>query len=249
MCGRYASFRQAQDLSDVFDVTTVAEEVAGRQPSWNVAPTQDVLVVLERLVDAEGCTAGRDGAGEATGTAREMHAARWGLVPSWAKDPSIGNRMINARSETVAEKASFSSSVKTRRCLVPADGYYEWQAPATGSGRKTPYFITSPDGAPLAFAGLYAWWRPKGEPDADWLLTTTILTAASTGDMTELHDRVPVILGGDDIDHWLDPTVTDPAEALAVLGTDPPELTWHEVSTAVNTPRNNGPELVEPVGT
>lgn len=248
MCGRYASFRQAQDLADVFDVTTIAEEVAGRKPSWNVAPTQDVLVVLERLVDAEGRTAGRDGAGEATGTSREMHEARWGLVPSWAKDPAIGNRMINARSETVAEKPSFSSSVKTRRCLVPADGYYEWQAPREGSTRKTPYFISSPDGAPLAFAGLYAWWRPKDDPGADWLLTTTILTTASTGEMASIHDRVPVILTGEDVSLWLDPTVTDPAEALAVLGTGTPELTWHEVSSAVGSPRNNSPELVEPVG-
>lgn len=246
MCGRYASFKQAQDLADIFDVTQVAEEVADLRPSWNVAPTQDVAIVVERLVDDEGRIAGREGAGEPTGPQRSLQVARWGLVPHWAKDPAIGNKMINARSETVAEKASFKSPLRKNRCLVLADGYYEWQAPASGTGRKTPYFISRADGGPIAFAGLFSWWRTP-EPDADWLCTTTILTAAAEGDMRELHDRVPVILEPADVDLWLDPTVTDAAEALAILATGAPELVWHEVSTAVNTPRNNSAELVRPV--
>ncbi|MGC5617494.1 SOS response-associated peptidase [Georgenia sp. Z1491] len=247
MCGRYASFRQAQDLADVFDVHAVADGVADLRPSWNVAPTQDVLIVVERLVDAEGRIVGREGSGEATGPRRSMEVARWGLVPHWAKDPTVGSKMINARSETVAEKASFKAPLRTNRCLVLADGYYEWRAPASGTGPKTPHFITRSDGAPIAFAGMFSWWRPKDEPDADWLCTTTILTAAAEGDMRELHDRVPVILEPSDIDLWLDPTVTDPAEALAILATGTPALTWYAVSRAVNTPRNNSAELVEPV--
>lgn len=232
----------------MFDVTSVAEEVQGLAPSWNVAPTQDVAIVVERLVDAEGRIAGREGTGEPVRAARSLQVARWGLVPHWAKDPSVGNRMINARSETVADKASFRSPVRTNRCVVPADGYYEWQAPAAGKGTRTPFYITRDDDAPLAFAGLFSWWRPKDEPDGDWLCTTTILTAAAEGEMRRLHDRVPVVLRREDVDLWLDPTVTDPVEALAVLGGPAPALTWHEVSREVNTPRNNSPELVAPVG-
>lgn len=248
MCGRYASFRQAQDLADIFDVSLVAEDAAELPPSWNVAPTDGARVVLERTVEPEApekAEAPTTGA-PAEAVRREMHLARWGLVPHWAKDRSAGAKMINARVESVASKSAFATPLRTKRCLVVADGYYEWQKPAPGSGRvkKTPFFIRPADGSPLAFAGLYSWWRPQGDAAAPWLLTCTILTTAATGPMTELHDRVPVILAPDHVDQWLDRSVTSADEAVAVAREPGPELSWYEVSTQVNAVRNDGPDLV-----
>lgn len=266
MCGRYASFRQAQDLADVFDVSVVAEDVADVEPSWNVAPTDGVRVVLERLDEPtpadDAATSAADVpdgavvAGVLDGvepppTHRELHVARWGLLPPWAKNRSAGAKMINARAETVAAK--FTNPLRTKRCLVPADGYYEWQrpGPATASATKTPYFIHAADAGPLALAGVYSWWRDPAARAAGestpWVLTCSILTAAAEGRMTELHDRVPVILPPGAVGRWLDPSVTDPAEALSVLAEPAPPLRWYEVSTAVNSVRNDGPDLVEPV--
>lgn len=261
MCGRYASFRQAQDLADIFDVSEVEEDVADVEPSWNVAPTDGVRVILERLVEAEAAPgtngadgaggdvgSGTDGAGPATQPRREMHVARWGLLPHWAKQRSAGAKMINTRIETVAAK--FTNPLRTKRCLVPADGYFEWQV-QSGGATKQPYFIQAADGAPLAFAGLYSWWRDPAArasgKDVPWLLTCSILTTASTGAMTELHDRVPVVLGPGSVEAWLDTSLTTPDEALAVASSPAPPLTWHPVATTVNAVRNNGPELVEPL--
>ncbi|MPV38276.1 SOS response-associated peptidase [Georgenia subflava] len=249
MCGRYASFRQAQDLADIFDVSVVADEAADVPPSWNVAPTDGVRVVLERSVPAAEDAPQPE---EVGAVRRELHVARWGLVPHWAKDLSVGARMINARVESVAKKSAFATPLRTKRCIVPADGYYEWQKPdpAAGGGTKTPYFIRTEDSSPLAFAGLYAWWRDPARHDeadaAPWLLTCTILTTAAAGPMTELHDRVPVVLRPDAVDHWLDRSVTNADEALAALSEPAPRLAWHEVSTTVNSVRNNGPQLIEP---
>ncbi|MHB1064903.1 MAG: SOS response-associated peptidase, partial [Georgenia sp.] len=178
---------------------------------------------------------------------REMHVARWGLLPHWAKHRSTGAKMINARVETVAAK--FAVPLRTRRCLVPADGYFEWQRQGA-EAPKRPFFIHAADSAPLGLAGLYSWWRnpaARGEP-APWLLTCTILTTAAAGPMTELHERVPVVLAPETVGPWLDRSVTGAAEALALLGAPAPPLAWHEVSTQVNAVRNNSPALVEPVG-
>ncbi len=241
MCGRYASFRQAQDLADIFDVALVDDDAAQLPPSWNVAPTDAARVIVERALDGDG-----QGPGHAR---REMHVARWGLLPSWATDPGAGARMFNARTESVAEKPAFAASLRTKRCVVVADGYYEWRKAQPGGPGKTPFYIHPADSGPLALAGLYSWWRapaPGGAP-RPWLLTCTVLTSAAQGRMTELHDRVPVVLDRAGVGRWLDKAVTGPAEALAVLDAPPPELTWHEVSRAVGAVRNNSPELVVPV--
>lgn len=272
MCGRYASFREAQALADEFEIQVIDPVAAELPPSWNVAPTQAVRVVLERFVDDAGARVddadALDAAGElreAVAVSRQLHVASWGLVPHWAKDPSVGSRMINARSETAAEKPSFRHAVARRRCVVTADAYYEWRAPAgdAGPGKavKTPFAIARADGASLAFAGLYSWWRAPAGAEAGtsrgadlvldahdgWLLTCSILTAASHGPMRQIHDRVPVILGPGAVDQWLDPRRTDAGAALAVAGAAAPDLSWYEISREVNTPRNNAPGLLEPV--
>ncbi|KGM12839.1 hypothetical protein N869_01605, partial [Cellulomonas bogoriensis 69B4 = DSM 16987] len=191
MCGRFASFRDAQELVDLFEVGPdgVPDEVTAITPSWNVAPTDPVRIVVERHP--------RDGQGPAE---RSLRAARWGLVPSWAKERSIGSRMINARSETVADKPAFRAALRARRCLVPAEGWYEWHRPgAAARGPKHPYWIHPEDGGPLALAGLFEFWRDPARADDDpgrWLVTTTVVTADASADpvLGPVHARRPVAL-------------------------------------------------------
>lgn len=226
MCGRYASFRENQDLADAFAITLF--DVADWTPSWNIPPTTDVRIVVERP-------------DEASGTQRQLRTARWGLVPSWAKDISIGARMFNARSETVAEKPSFRAAVAKRRCLVPADGYFEWQARA---GAKQPFYI-HPNDEVLAFAGLYEFWRPS--PDAAWLVSTTILTMDSAGDLAPIHDRMPVMPTPDAWAAWLDPAITDAHAALTVLDAQRADLQITPVGKGVGRVGFDGPQVIEPV--
>jgi len=230
MCGRYANFLAHQELVDAFTIATIADDVRLLPPSWNVAPTQSAAIVLP------------DRAAAASPSQRTLAVARWGLVPSWAKDPSVGSRLLNARSETVAEKPSFRSAFASRRCLVPANGYYEWQVSKDG---KTPHFIRPADDAPLAFAGLFEWWRDRDTPDAPGLSTFTILTTAARDEMQELHDRQPVMLTPDNYDGWLD-TDTEQGELFAIIAAPAPALAWHRVGAAVGNVRNNSAELVEP---
>lgn len=254
MCGRYASSRQAQDLADAFAVHGViqgvllGEPITTLPPSWNVAPTDTVRIVVDR--NREPSVPGaRSG-----GLERSVRLARWGLVPSWSRDPAGGARMINARSETVAEKPAFREALASRRCLVPADGYYEWLPPAPGprggrQGPRRPVYVHPADGGVLALAGLYEFWRDPtravDDPDR-WLTTTTVLTAAATGDLAEIHERRPVGLRPEHWADWLDPRAgTD--VALDVLGSDPPRMSHHRVSTAVNRVGTQGRGLVEPV--
>lgn len=224
MCGRYASARGRQQIIDAFDVERdVAERL---EPDYNVAPTKPVPVILTR-------------------EARELHIARWGLVPSWARDLSIGTRMINARVETVHAKPAFRGAFAKRRCLLPADGYYEWRTREDG-GRQ-PYYISPADGGVLAMAGLYEA-RPHPADPGQWLLTCTVITTEATEDVGHIHDRMPVIVEPDRFAAWLDPGLTRTEEVRSLLvpvlaGT----LTSHPVSTAVNKVRNNGPELVRPL--
>lgn len=247
MCGRYASFRQAEALAEAFDVDEVTQAAAEVRPSFNIAPTRTVRVVVDREIpssDDDGIDA--PAAGLPPTRIRELHAARWGLVPPWASDVSIGARLINARSETAAQKRSFAPSLRARRCVIPADGYYEWK---TGSRGKTPYFIHRGDAGPLALAGLYAFWRdPEREPDspARWLLTTTILTRAARPALAPIHDREPAILPPEAVDAWLDPRVTDVTQALEMLTPPGPELAFHEVSSRVNTVAEDVAALIEP---
>jgi putative SOS response-associated peptidase YedK len=228
MCGRYASFRENQDLADAFAITTFGPEVDDWAPSWNVAPTQQVRVIVDQL----------------PGPSRQLRAARWGLVPSWAADPAMGSRLINARSETLAEKPSFKGALARRRCLLPADGYYEWTDSGTGLA-KQPVYLHPADGM-LAFAGLYEFWRAK--PDAPWLVTTTIITAAAQGIVQRFHHRQPVILAPETWDAWLDPELTEPHAATDLLRASPQSaLVATRVSTKVNSVANNGPDLLTPI--
>lgn len=237
MCGRYASATSTAVLVEEFGVTQPPR--ASLPADYNVAPTKDVYAVVSD---------DRDGHPE-----RLLTTFRWGLVPSWAKDARIGSRMINARIETVASKPAYRSAWHRRRTLLPADGYYEWYTPAPVAGakpRKQPYFIHDPGGKSLAMAGLYEFWRdPAAAPDDPhaWLRTTVVLTAASSGPLGHIHDRMPVLVDPAHWEAWLDPHFDgDPAGLLdpdaAVRG-----LEAYPVSTMVNAVRNNGPELIAPL--
>ncbi|MEV7687764.1 SOS response-associated peptidase [Streptomyces bungoensis] len=245
MCGRYVSTRSPQDLTRLFGVTDWRPEES-LAPSWNVAPTDDVYAVLERSPRGDGADAP---------VRRELRPLRWGLVPSWAKDPRTGSRMINARVETVDTKPAYRRAFARHRCLLPADGFYEWQPvkdARTGRTRKQPYFIHPTDGQVMALAGLYAYWRdPDVEDDGDpaaWLTTCTIITTEATDAAGRIHPRMPLALAPDHYDAWLDPH-RDDADGLRALLTRPAagHLDARPVSTAVNSTGNDGPELLEEV--
>jgi putative SOS response-associated peptidase YedK len=237
MCGRYASARSDVDLIEGFGI----EDVVGPPPppSWNVAPTQDSRVVLERALPGR----------PPSEAVRQLRTMRWGLVPSWAKTPKIGSKMINARLETLVDKPAFRTAVARRRLVVPADGYYEWQAV---NGEKVPYFLQhpDPDHLGLAFAGLYEMWRDptRAADDPDrWLWTYTILTTTAPDSLGHIHDRSPILVPDEFLEAWLDPELTDTDEVQRLLARMPePRLTPHVVSRAVNHVVNNGPELREP---
>ncbi len=239
MCGRYAASRNPDDLVEEFEVDRV--EVSERlQPDYNVAPTKDVYAVLTRRA--------KDLPDDAP-PPRQLRVLRWGLVPSWAKDPSVGNRLINARVETVDVKPSFRRAFAARRCLLPADGYYEWYV--RESGPKQPFYLHPRDGGSLAMAGLYEFWRDPTK-DADdpgaWLATCVIITAEAADELGHIHDRMPMVVAPADWSAWLDPARTDPADVKPLLVPAATALLEaYPVSTMVNSPRNNGPELVEPV--
>jgi putative SOS response-associated peptidase YedK len=226
MCGRFSSTSQLQFLLEQFRAEPLGVE--GHQPSWNVAPASDILVV----------TASPEGA-------RQLRELKWGLVPRWAKDPSGANRMINLRAETVREKKGWKSTLARRRCIIPIDGFYEWQDQGKGQ-RKQPFYITSRDFTPLALAGLWATWR---DPDSgEELFTCTILTTSANDLMEPVHHRMPVILAHEDWDTWLDPENTDTEELAKLLVPAPEEmLTLWPVDPAVGNVRNNRPELQEPL--
>jgi putative SOS response-associated peptidase YedK len=229
MCGRYANFLDEQDLLDDFAVAEAADDARLLPPSWNIGPMQ--LAPIVTLSPAgEDAAAPRD---------RRLVAARWGLVPSWAKDTSMGAKMFNARSETVAEKPSFRAAFAQRRCLVPANGYYEWQARAAG---KQPYFILPEDGSPLALAGLWET-RKDGEVRT---FTFSILTAAARGHLAEIHDRQPVMLRPHERDAWMDADASAD-ELMAVIASPAPAMTLRPVGKNVGNIRNDDPSLVEAV--
>ena len=258
MCGRYASSSRPEDLVEEFDVdedrtgervrsilVTPQRPPAG-QPDFNMAPTKAAPVVLTR--------AGR-GDPDADPT-RQLRLLTWGLVPSWSRDVKVGLRMTNARSESLLGKSSFARAAASRRCLVPADGWYEWQVSPTavdakGKPRKQPFFIHRSDGGPMAMAGLYEFWRDRSlaedDPDA-WLATYTIITTAAEPGLDRIHDRQPLVLERADWDDWLDPTVTDPARVKAHLEfSGPGRFDAYPVSTAVSSSRNNGAQLLVPL--
>lgn len=240
MCGRFVVSGVATDLVDMFDVDTVGDDLP--EPSWNVAPTDRVPIVLDSVPK------GDDAGGEPV---RRLEAARWGLVPAWAKDIKVGVTAFNARIESAAEKPHFKNAVKKRRAIVPATGYYEWK---TVDGVKTPYFIHLPDAELVVFAGLYEWWRnPAASDDSPdkWLLSTSVLTRQATGELAGIHDRMPVFLSSGMIDEWLDPHEEAGEELLDEISAGGAELEqrmeFYEVDRAVGNVRNNTPELLLPI--
>lgn len=256
MCGRYAASKDPDELVEEFEVDL---DLTGRSlaPDYNLAPTKTGPVVLTRPLrdpDKHDLPSGLDPATPI----RQLRALRWGLVPSWAKDPGIGGRMINARMEQVATKAAFRKPLRSRRCLVPADGWYEWQAsPAAvdpkGKPRKQPFFLARRDGASTAFAGLYEFWRNPAMPDKDdpaaWLITYSILTRPAEPGLDRIHDRMPLVLEQADWGEWLDPEVRADAHISTMLETAaalaPGRFVAVPVSPAVGNVNSTGPQLTE----
>ncbi len=218
MCGRYTLTTPVGDLVEQFDIDEYPASLAA---SYNVAPTREVAALLVE------------------GDKRKLEMLRWGLVPSWAKDPSIGNKMINARAETVSEKPSFRKAFAERRCLVLADGFYEWQKT---NGQKQPYYIHMKDGSPFAFAGLWEIWR-----DGEELRSCTIITTDANGLVGEIHHRMPVILLPEDYEMWLDPDFEEKEALASVLRPYPGEvMEAYPVSRRVNSPGNDEPACIQP---
>jgi len=244
VCGRYANSRSSADIAAEFEIQPeyAPSEVLA---DYNVAPTKEVPAVVERRPH-------RDSPEEPV---RQLRLLRWGLVPSWAKDPKIGNRMINARMETVAEKPSFRRAFSVRRALLPADGYFEWYATdkrnAKGKPVKQPFFIRPRDGGIMAMAGLYEIWKDPtksdDEPDA-FRWTCTVLTTSAEDDLGHIHERMPLLVEPDRYHAWLDPDRSEKADLLELLvPAAPGRLEAYPVSTEVNNVRNNGPQLVDPI--
>lgn len=282
MCGRYVMARAAGDLV-ALGGGMLPDESLELQPNWNVAPTADVPILLEREVGGvvgTGAAAGVGSVGGAAGVRRELHVARWGLVPPWAKELSVGSRAFNARSETVTAKPTFRSAVRSRRCAVPVEGYYEWKTPEPGSkgpdgkaARKQPFYV-HPEGAGdgtgpvIWFAGLYEWWQDpeaKAAGEDAWVLSTSILTmqAPDADDddpvlagLGDLHDRLPVPLGAEVMEQWLEPGRLGSAEEAQLLVDEVCGQAYEvaagwslrPVGTEVGNVRNNGPELIAEAG-
>lgn len=244
MCGRYASIKAPADLADEFRAVDATDGEA--KPNYNVAPTTSIVAVVERHPrDAEGTP-------DPDVTQRSLRLVTWGLVPSWAKDAKAGARMINARSETAATKPAFRRALDARRCLLPADGWFEWQR---GPEHKQPYYTHYPDDRSLAMAGLWEYWKPKEDPDnryPDGMVTATVLTAAAVGPLAQVHDRMPLVLPPSAWAAWLDPDLDAADDTVAALLAPPSDelvaaLELRPVSPLVNSVRNNGPELLEPL--
>lgn len=230
MCGRFVVARASAELAAELDIAVLGDDLPA--PSFNIAPTSRVPLVVQAPADAPQ---------------RRLEAALWGLVPGWAKDARAAARAFNARSETAAEKPTFRTAVKKRRGVIPADGYYEWHTTTAG---KQPYFVHPAGPEPLLFAALYDWWR---DPDGGWLLSASILTRASAGaHLAWLHERTPVFVARNDMHEWLDPATAGSAEmvaefaqrSLAVADT----LDLHPVDRRVGSVRENDPQLIAPLG-
>ena len=237
MCGRYSSSLSAADLAAVFGISESDVRTEALAPSWNVAPTDPVYGVVERR--------SRDD----EGVRRQLRSFRWGLVPSWAKDVRIGARLINARAESVVDKPAFRRALAARRCLLPADGYYEWLKQPGQRGGKQPFFIRRRDDTPVVFAGLYEIWRdPTAPPDGELLWTCSVITTDASPAVREIHDRMPVLLEREVWDAWVDPSYDDVEALRALLVPTPAEvIEAYPVSLAVSNVRNQGPHLVEPL--
>lgn len=244
MCGRYASTRSREDLLGEFEIDATNVDEQAVEPDYNVAPTKLSPVVLARPPRDD-----KDGE-----PVRQLRQLKWGLVPSWSKTPQLG-RMINARAETVHEKPSFRRAFASRRLIVPISGFYEWfptqQLGKGGKPLKQPFYLHRKDDDVLALAGLYEFWRDKDKaPDDDsaWLITFTIITTTATDDVGHIHDRMPMTVAKKDWQAWLDPRLNDVDDIRALMAPPPQgSLDIYAISTAVNSVKNNGPELLEPL--
>jgi putative SOS response-associated peptidase YedK len=217
VCGRFAFYSPAEAVSRLF----AAETIADLPPRYNIAPTQPAPTVR---LDQD--------------SVRRLNLLRWGLVPFWAKDPSIGNRMINARAETVASKPAFRQAFRKRRCLILADGFYEWQKADSG---KIPWFINAPSGEPFAMAGLWESWQADGDEPLE---TCTILTTEAGSSLARIHHRMPVVLGSEGVQQWLDPNMDEGQLPLLADEARRVPLEAIRVSRQVNNPENEGPDLL-----
>jgi len=223
MCGRFVGYRNKEELLDLFPIDICNIEVTG---SYNIAPSQEILAIVRR------------------DNKNYLEKFHWGLVPSWAKDVSMGARMINARAETVHSKPSFRSAFKQRRCLILTDGFYEWSGDA---GSKQPYFMTIMDEKPFAFAGLWERWDDKGKQSSEYRSCAIITTTASDS-MRHIHHRMPVILKPEVYQQWLDPEFQDTQGLREILNSMTiTEFASHPVSRQVNTVRNNEPSNIKPL--
>jgi putative SOS response-associated peptidase YedK len=246
MCGRYALAKDPADLAEEFaarDATDGGTEGPQLEiPEYNVAPTMTVPGVVDRHPRDES------GTPDPSAVERSLRAMRWGLVPSWAKDESVGNKLINARAESLTEKPAFRRAAASRRCLLPADGWYEW---LRDGGHKVPYFMTYAQdsglaGHPLALAGLWETWRPRSaEKGTAPLVSATVVTVASAGPLTEVHHRMPLVIPRERWAEWLDPDREDPSDLLEPSPDLLAALEMRQVSSKVNNVRNHGAELVE----
>ena len=222
MCGRFSQQRPASELAEIFAAEPLADELG---PRFNIAPTDPAHVVVQR------------------DERRAIAAYRWGLIPHWSDSASVGSRMFNARAETLTSSAAFRDAFVRKRCLVPVDGFYEWQRE---DGRRQPFSIARDDGGPLVLAGLWDGWR---DPETDQVVRSfTIVTTRPNNQMADLHDRMPVVVPDDAWERWLDPRLADPAELLGLFEpSDEVGLRIWPVSKLVNNVRNDGPELIEPL--
>ena len=224
MCGRFVQYSPLQTIQQILDVGTVSFEVI---PNYNVAPTQKIITVIKHNNE------------------NKLEKLHWGLVPFWAKDISIGSRMINARAETVAEKPSFRNAFRKRRCLIPADGFYEWKGE---KGNKQPYYVSIPSGEPFSFAGLWETWTDKETGEESVYKSCTIITTAASESIREIHHRMPAILDPEFHEKWLNAEIQDP-KALQVIINDGiiHNMSFYPVSKLVNSVKNNHPNCIKPV--
>ncbi len=244
MCGRFVVARAIGEIQTIFE----ADDIIGDLPgiSYNVAPTQQIAILVDRAFEKapDGSPLGE--------LSREIHSARWGLVPRWAKSPTEHAPLINGRIESILEKPSFKDSVVRRRCVIPASGYYEWHVAADGS--KQPFYISAGTDGMFALAGLYEWWADPAKDAKDpsrWLLSATTLTKHTAPELAHIHDRNPVLLSPDTFEAWLDPHIEGDEELLAAVGNDSDlvagEAEFHKVGAEVGKVSNNSASLILPL--
>ena len=237
MCGRFVVAKSVGDIVTTFEIDEVVGEVPGN--SYNIAPTQQISIIVDRSFEkaADGSPLGE--------LSRELHSARWGLIPRWAKSDTGSAPLINGRIESILEKPSFKDSVVRRRCVIPASGYYEWQVKEDGS--KQPFYINAGEGM-FALAGLYEWWK---KPDGSWLLSATTLTKDSAPELAHIHDRNPLLLTPDTFEAWIDPHIEGEEDLLRAIaeGSDEvaAEALFNPVSARVGKVSENDPSLILPL--